>query len=136
MIFAAAVIGVRMAMIKDQARTVPCNEPLWKLLLGEVGVLVRRVGRWRVWSVLFVALVISIAAQVALSSQTPGPVLQSAWRWVLAGVMTVVVLVLWAVVHAVRSARRSAGVAHVTTVEADATASSERRRPVGPRSSS
>lgn len=105
MIFAAAVIGVRRALIKDQARPLPCTDPLWKLLLGEVALLIRRITTWKLTVVLGAAFVSAIAVQIALSSATPGPVLTSSWRWIVAALMTVVVLFVWAVVHAVRAAK-------------------------------
>lgn len=105
MIFAAAVIGVRQAMAKDQSRPLPCDDPLWRLLVGEVGVLVRRVGCWRVSAVLGVAFASALLAQIALSSSTPGPVLTPSWRWAIAAAVTTVVLFAWAVIHAVRSAK-------------------------------
>ncbi len=93
-------------MARDQRRPLPCPLPLWRLLLDEIVLMVRRIGRWKVWSVLGVAFVSFLAVEVALSSATPGPALAEIWRWLLAFALTVVTLCSWAVLYAVRNASR------------------------------
>ncbi|WP_436792877.1 hypothetical protein [Actinospongicola halichondriae] len=105
LLFGAAYLGARRAMAKDQRRPVPCDVPLWRLLLEEVGLLARRVGRWRLWSVLGVAFVCYLTVEVALSTETPGPALAELWRWVVAMVLTAVTLGVWAIGLAIWTTR-------------------------------
>ena len=44
-----------------------------------------------------------VLAEVALSDMTPGPVFDQLWRWLVAIVVSGIVLVCWAVVHAMRT---------------------------------
>lgn len=105
MLFGAAYLGARRAMERDQQRPMPSPLPLWRLVLGEIGLMARRIGRWKVWSVTAVVFVCFLAVEVLLSSSTPGPALAEAWRWLVAGLLSAVSLCCWAVVHAVRSER-------------------------------
>lgn len=105
LLLGAAYTGIRRAMIKDQRRPIPCDVSLWRLLLEEIGLLISRIGRWKVWTVLGIAFVCFLAVEVALSSSTPGPALDDLWRWLVAAALTAVSLGLWAVLHAVRQAR-------------------------------
>ncbi len=105
LLFGASYLGVRRAMIKDQRRPAPCAVPWWRLLFEEIALLGRRVGRWKVWSVLGAAFVCFLAVEVALSTATPGPALAVLWRWLVALVLTGATLGLWAAAHAVRSTR-------------------------------
>ncbi len=112
LLFGAAYLGVRRAMEKDQRRGPRSPVPLWRLLLGEIGLLARRIGRWRLWSVLAVVFACFLGVEVALSTETPGPALADAWRWAVASGLTTVVLCAWAVVHAVRAVRRAERLGH------------------------
>ena len=98
--------AVRRAMEEDQDRPRPSPLPLWRLLVDEIGVLARRVGRWRVTWVLCVVFACTLAVELAFSDRTPGPVLDLALRVLGAAALTGVVLCGWAVVHALRSADR------------------------------
>lgn len=108
LLFGAAYVGVRRAMAKDQRRPLPCTLPLWKLLLEEIVLMARRIGRWKVWSVMGVVFMCFLAVEVALSPATPGPALADVWRWFVALVLTAVSLCGWAMVHAVRAERATA----------------------------
>ncbi len=105
LLFGAAYLGARRAMVKDQRRPVPCTVSLWRLILEEVVVLARRVGRWKLWSVLGVAFVCFLAVEVALSTETPGPALTELWRWFSALLLTALTLGAWAIGHAIWSTR-------------------------------
>ena len=105
LLFGVAYHGVRRAMIKDQRRPSPCNVPLWRLLQEEIALLARRVGRWKVSSVLAAAFICFLTVEVALSTSTPGPALAEVWRWLVASAMTALSLGLWAIGHAIRRTR-------------------------------
>lgn len=105
LLFGAAYMGVRRAMAKDQRRPIPCTVPLWRLLAEEIALMARRIGRWKIWSILAVIFLCYLAVEVALSSATPGPALTNIWRWLLAGVLSALTLCLWAVGYAVRNER-------------------------------
>lgn len=98
-------MAVRRAMATDQRRQIPCALPLWRLLWDEVVVMARRMGRWRVWSVVGTAFVCFLAVEVSLSTATPGPALAEAWRWLVALTLTVLTLCGWTVTHALRRDR-------------------------------
>ena len=104
-LFVAAYRAVQRAMTQDQNRQPASPVPLWRLLIGEVALLARRFGTWRVTAVLALVAVSVLAAEVALSDTTPGPALAAPWRWFVAGVVTILCLAVWAVVHALRSQR-------------------------------
>lgn len=108
LLFGAAYMSVRRAMAKDQRRPVPCTLPLWKLLLGEVALMARRIGRWKVWTIAGLTFASFLAVEVALSTATPGPALAQVWRWVVAAALTTVALCAWGALHAVRSTRQPA----------------------------
>ena len=103
--FTGAYVGARRAMARDQRRPIPCTLPLWRLIFDEIALMARRIGRWKVWSILAVVFVCIFAVQLAFSTSTPGPALTELWRWIVALVLTVATLGGWAVVHAVRSER-------------------------------
>lgn len=105
LLFGAAYVGVRRAMARDQRRPVPCTVPLWTLLRDEIALMARRIGRWKVWSVMAVAFACFLAVEVALSTATPGPALAEVWRWLVALGFTGASLCIWAMAHAVRSTR-------------------------------
>ncbi len=92
----------RRALARDQGRSLPCRLPLWRLVLGEIAVLARRVGRWRFTALIAVGFTSILLAQIAFSPSTPGPVLTNPWRWVAAALIAAVGLAGWSVVHAVR----------------------------------
>lgn len=108
LLFGAAYLGVRRAMAKDQRRPLPCTLPLWRLLLEEIALMARRIGRWKVWSVLAVAFASYLAVEVALSSATPGPALAEVWRWLVALALSAITLCAWAVAYAMRNERDTA----------------------------
>ena len=99
----AAYRAIRRAMAEDQGRTPRSPIPLWRLLLGEIALLARRVGRWRVWAVALVVAVAVLSVEVSLSEATPGPALATPWRWIVAAALSAVAVAAWAVVHAFRS---------------------------------
>lgn len=99
----AAYRAARRALAHDQRRPQPCNLPTWRLLLGEVGVLANRVGRWRVTCAALAAFISFLLVEIALSSRTPGPALAEPWRWLTAAGLTVVSVFVWATVHAIRN---------------------------------
>lgn len=107
-LFYSAYLTVRRAMAKDQRR--PLNPPLpfWRLLAGEIAVLARRVGSWRVVSVTLLVATAVLAVEVALSDSTPGPTLATPWRWIVALAVAGAALCCWAVLHALRSTREQA----------------------------
>ena len=107
-LFFSAYRAVRRAMAEDQRRPVDPPLPLWRLLAGEIAVLARRVGSWRVVSVTLVVVGAVLAVEVALSDTTPGPTLVAPWRWLVAVSVAAVAVCTWAVVHALRSTRSSA----------------------------
>lgn len=94
----------RRALARDQGRSLPCRLPLWRLVVGEVAVLARRVGRWRFSAVFAVGFASILLAQIVFSSATPGPVLTNPLRWAAAALIAAVGLAGWAVVYAVRRA--------------------------------
>ena len=99
----AAYRAVRRAMERDQRLPAYSHPPLWRLLLEEIGVLAQRVGRWRVTIVVLVVGAAVVLAEIALSDMTPGPAFDQPWRWVVAVVVSGIVLAGWAVVHAMRT---------------------------------
>lgn len=102
-LFVSAYRAVQRAMTQDQRRETTSPVPLWRLLIGEVGLLAKRVGTWRVTAVLAVVAACVLSVEVALSDTTPGPALAAPWRWAVAGVITTLCLAAWAVIHALRS---------------------------------
>lgn len=104
-LFFSAYLAVRRAMAKDQRRPLHPPLPLWRLLAGEIAVLARRVGSWRVASVTLLVAAAVLVVEVALTDTTPGPTLATPWRWIVAAAAAFVVLCCWAVVHALRSTR-------------------------------
>ncbi|MDH3302496.1 MAG: hypothetical protein OES24_18500 [Acidimicrobiia bacterium] len=98
----------RRALAQDQGRPLPCRLPLWRLVIGEIAVLARRVGRWRFSALIAIGFVSILLAQIAFSPSTPGPVLTNPWRWVAAALLAAVGLAGWAVVHAVRRTKAAA----------------------------
>lgn len=92
-------------MIEDQSRPVPCALPLWRLLLEEIALLARRVGRLKVLVAMGAAFASFLFVEVALSTATPGPALSVWWRWLVAMALTCLTLFSWAIIHAVRSTR-------------------------------
>ncbi len=105
LLFGAAYLGVRRAMAKDQRRPLPCPLPLWRLLAEEIALMARRIGRWKIWSILGVIFSCYLAVEVALSSATPGPAIAEVWRWAVAAALTAVTLCAWAVLYAARRER-------------------------------
>ncbi len=103
--FTGAYVGAKRAMAKDQRQVLPCSLPLWRLILDEIALMARRIGRWKIWSILAVIFACYFAVELALSPSTPGPALTEVWRWIVALVLTLGTLGAWAVVHAVRSER-------------------------------
>ncbi|HWB71161.1 MAG TPA: hypothetical protein VG452_03010 [Egibacteraceae bacterium] len=91
---------LRRVLARDQRRPVPTTMPLMRLLLGEVGVLVRRVGRWRVLTTAVTVAAVTLAVETALGESTPGPVIAAPWRSVIAVLSGVLAVVAWAVLHA------------------------------------
>ncbi len=89
-------------MEKDQRWPPHTHPPLWRLVAEEVAVLAQRVGRWRVTAVVVVVSASVVLAEVALTEITPGPVFDQPWRWLVAAVVSGIVLAGWAVVHAMR----------------------------------
>ncbi|MDW3221116.1 MAG: hypothetical protein R8F63_21125 [Acidimicrobiales bacterium] len=104
-VFWSGARSARDALVEDQHRPLPCRAPLWRLILEEIALLARRIGRWKVWSAAGAVFVVVLVVEVALSSETPGPELADWWRWSLAAALSVVTLCVWAVVHAVRRTR-------------------------------
>lgn len=100
----AAYRATRRAMERDQHR-VRTDVALWRLLLEEVALLIRRVGRWKVTTVALSVSGTVLAAEVALTESTPGPVLAAPLRWVVAVLAAAVVVAGRAVAHAVRRSR-------------------------------
>lgn len=92
-------------MARDQRRPVPCSEPLWRLLAEEIALMARRIGRWKIWSILGVIFACYLAVEIALSSATPGPAIAEVWRWLVAAVLTAATLCAWAIIYAVRNVR-------------------------------
>ena len=90
-------------MERDQRLPAYSHSALWWLLLEEIGLLARRVGRWRVTVVVLVVGVAVALAEIALSDMTPGPVFDQPCCWLVALVVSGFVLAWWAVVHATRT---------------------------------
>lgn len=107
-LFYSAYLAVRRAMAKDQRQPLHSPLPLWRLLAGEIVVLARRVGTWRVLSVALLAGTAVLAIEVVLSDSTPGPALATPWRWIVGAAAAGLVLCCWAVLHALRSTRDQA----------------------------
>ncbi len=107
-LFFSAYVAVRRAMAKDQRRPLNPPLPLWRLLAGEIAVLARRVGSWRVVSVTLLVAAAVLAVEVALSDTTRGPTLATPWRWIVAAAAAGLALCSWAVVHALRSTHEQA----------------------------
>ena len=102
LVFVAAFRKVRDAMARDQRRPASPNVGLLRLLAGEIALLGRRVGRWKVTSAAACVALAVLAVQVGLSDATPGPVLTAPARWVVALVAAAVAISVWAIFHAVR----------------------------------
>ena len=105
--FFTAYRAVRRAMTEDQGRPARSPIPLWRLLVGEIALLGRRVGRWRVTALALLVAGSVLAVEVALSETTPGPALAAPWRWVVAALVSLLGIVIWAVVHALQRSERS-----------------------------
>ncbi len=101
----AAYRATRRALARDQGRQVPSRLPLWRLLMGETAVLARRVGRFRFVGIIGVVFASMLLIQAVLPPSTPGPVLSSPWRWLVGALLSIVVVVIWDVVHALRRTR-------------------------------
>lgn len=99
----AAYIGARRALARDQGKSVPSSYSFGRLLAEEVPLLSRRIGRWRVASLSLLFFVFVLAAEIALTEATPGPVLTPRWRVVVALAATILFVAGWAVTHAIRS---------------------------------
>ncbi|MDP8970788.1 MAG: hypothetical protein M3N52_09925, partial [Actinomycetota bacterium] len=80
----AVLHRLQRVLARDQRRPVPTTMPLTRLLLGEVGVLVRRVGRWQVLTTAVGVAAITLAVETALAESTPGPVIAAPWRSLIA----------------------------------------------------
>ena len=93
---------LRRALEDDQRARPSSHPPLVVMLLEEVVVLARRVGRWRVWSVAAAVVVLTAVVQVGFADWTPGPVLGWAWRLAVSAVLSVLVVVTWGAIHALR----------------------------------
>lgn len=94
--------ATRRALERDQRRPQPGQLPLWRLLLGEIVLLIKRVGRWRFTVAALAAFGAFLFVEVALSSKTPGPALAEPWRWLAAACLTLVTVLGWAIMHAMR----------------------------------
>ena len=105
--FVVAYRSARRAMAEDQCRFAYADVPTWRLLLEEVALLARRVGRWKVTAAALTVGISVLAVEVALSEDTPGPALAAPARWVAAVAASLVSLAAWSVVHAVRRSRTS-----------------------------
>ncbi len=68
----------------------------------------RRIGRWKIWSILGVIFSCYLAVEVALSTATPGPAIAEVWGWAVAAALTAVTLCAWTIVYALRNARMMA----------------------------
>jgi hypothetical protein len=100
----AAYVGARRALARDQGKPVPSPHSFGRLLAEEIPVLSRRIGGWRVVSLSLLFFLFVLAAEIALTEITPGPVLTPRWRVVVALVATILLVAGWAVAHAIRSA--------------------------------
>lgn len=100
----AAYVGVRRALAKDQGKSVPTSDSFGRLLAEEIPVLSRHIGGWRVTSLSLLFFLFVLAAEIALTETTPGPVLTPRWRVGVALVATVLFVAVWAIAHAIRSA--------------------------------
>lgn len=114
LLLGAAYTGIRRAMERDQGRPRPSPVPLWRLLLDEIALMARRVGRWKVWSVVAVVFAGVLAIEISFSTATPGPVLEGPTRVLIAAAFAVVAVCAWAVLHAVRSTRAERASASTT----------------------
>jgi hypothetical protein len=93
---------LRRALEDDQRVRPSSHPPLVVMLLEEVVVLARRVGRWRVGTTAATVVALTVVVQVVFADWTPGPVLDWTWRLAVSGVVSGVAIVTWAAVHALR----------------------------------
>ena len=100
--FGAAYLAVRRAMERDQERPPSVHPPVWRLVLEEVALLARRVGRWLVTAVAAATAATVLAVLIALSDRTPGPSVALGWRLLVACAAGCITVALWACGHAVR----------------------------------
>ncbi len=92
----------RRTLAKDQGRPLPCRLPMWRLLIGEISVLVRRVGRLRVGALIIGGVLAILLAQVTFTPERLGPALTNPWRWLATALIATAGLGVWAIVHAFR----------------------------------
>ncbi|MBT8203242.1 MAG: hypothetical protein HKN74_01895 [Acidimicrobiia bacterium] len=99
----AAYHGTRRALAKDQRRPDPAEVGFWQLVVGEFPILARRVGALKIGTIILVFFGAVIAAEIVLNEATPGPFLTPRWRVAVGLAATVVFVLVWAIVHAIRS---------------------------------
>lgn len=92
-LFYSAYLAVRRAMLEDRRPRSRPPMPLWRLVAGEVAHLVGRIARSQAVRVVAVAAGAVLAAEVGLSTQTPGPTLESTWRRGTAGAAAAILVV-------------------------------------------
>lgn len=100
----ATYLGAKRALVRDQGKKPPSEEKFGSLLLGEIPILIKRIGRPRFFSILMIYLVVVVVGEIVLIDATPGPVLSPRWRIVVAIGLTLLIAAFWLVIHAVRSA--------------------------------
>lgn len=98
----AAYSAVKRALAADQGRGPRSPLPLWRLVIDEIVLMGKRIGRWKIVTVTGVVFASVLLVETLLTPVTPGPTAEQPWRVLVAVLVAVVALTVWAVVHAHR----------------------------------